>query len=325
MKRKAELEEKLAEQTKSREDFLFAHEIDTRKDAIDKETEAYTESLETRIKELENMLSKEGHIRQMAVDMINEKSEQFYNDLLNYTLTYTDRSRASFQQLWSDAYDAILKFAGGEIDVDLALMNILSSMRDAELELKNIENSLDSIKNATTKAKDEMLEYKDVVADTAADLKDMNNQSGNSGLRPLNGDAKLAVMRNALARGINAAEIIKLIKDAPPYHTGGIVEGTSSEHGEILAKLLSGEVVATENQARQFMEKTLPKLASSNVTNNNPTIAPVINLGDINISGNADQSVIDKLKAVQKDIADSVLKAVNNQTNIYNGGRVRFV
>lgn len=318
MKRKAELEEQLAEKSKDREDLLFDHEIDTRKDAIDKETEAYTESLETRIKELENILDKEGHIRQMAVDMINKKSEQFYNDLMDYTLTYTDKSRFEFQQLWDSAYSAILKYADGELNVDLALMNLIASMKVADEQLKNIENSINNIKHATDAAKQAMWDYNRVVGDTKAKLDEMGKVPT---ISVNNGDLKS--VDSLMSANDKYANYILKLKGVKPYHTGGIVEGVSTEHGEVLAKLLSGEVVATEGQARQFMEKTLPKLAGTTVNNNNASLAPVINMGDINISGNADQSIVDKLRSVQKDIVNDVFRVINNQKNIYNGGMIR--
>lgn len=324
LKRKAELEDQLAEKSKDREDFLFNHEIDTRKDAIDKETEAYTESLETRIKELENVLNKEGLIRQQAVDLINGKSEQFYNDLMNYTLTYTDMSRYELNKLWSDAYDAILKYAGGELDVDLALMNIIASMDNADKKLKDIEKSIENIKNATKDAQKAMLEYQEVVSDTQAKFKQMYDSPIGAGLpnSPVYTRSQVQMAMNP-NNGIGLLDLMKLVKEK--HHDGGIVGGNSSEHGEILAKLLKGEVVATEGQARQFMEKTLPKLSGNSITNNNSSLAPVINMGDIVINGDADNNAINKLKVMQKDITDSVLKAVNTQTSIFNGGRVRPV
>lgn len=323
MKRKAELEEKLTEEEQSRTDFLYDHEVDVRKKALDDELEDFEDQINTKIAEIENFLDKQGLIRQQAIDLINGKSEQFYNDLLDYTLTYTSTSKYELNQLWDSAYSAILKYADGELNVDLALMNLIASMKVADEQLKNIENSINNIKHATDAAKEAMYEFNKVTGDTVAKVHDLYSSPIGPGLpnSPLYNESQLYMRKQAVINGggMTVADIMKYIRG---YHTGGIVEGVSTEHGEVLAKLLSGEVVATEGQARQFMEKTLPKLAGTTV-NNNASLAPVINMGDINISGNADQSIVDKLRSVQKDIVNDVFRVINNQKNIYNGGMIR--
>lgn len=324
LKRKEELQKQYIEQSEKRDDFLYDHEVETRTKALEDEEEAFEDQINTQIKAIEDYLQHEGKIRSDAVDLINGKSQEFYNDLLNYTMDYTSTSRYEFDKLWSDAYDAILKYAGGELDVDLALMNIIASMDNADKKLKDIEKSIEDIKNATKDAKNAMLEYQEVVSDTQAKFKQMYDSPIGPGLpnSPVYTRSQVQMAMNP-NNGIGLLDLMKLVKEK--HHDGGIVGGNSSEHGEILAKLLKGEVVATEGQARQFMEKTLPKLSGNSITNNNSSLAPVINMGDIVINGNADNNAIDKLKAIQKDITNSVLKAVNTQTNIFNGGRVRPV
>lgn len=324
LKRKEELQKQYIEQSEKRDDFLYDHEVETRTKALEDEEEAFEDQINSQIKEIENYLQYEGKIRSDAVDLINGKSQEFYNDLLNYTMDYTSTSRYEFDKLWTDAYDAILKYAGGELDVDLALMNIIVSMDNADKKLKDIEKSIEDIKNATKDAQKAMLEYQEVVSDTQAKFKQMYDSPIGPGLpnSPVYTRSQVQMAMNP-NNGIGLLDLMKLVKEK--HHDGGIVGGNSSEHGEILAKLLKGEVVATEGQARQFMEKTLPKLSGNSITNNNSSLAPVINMGDIVINGDADNNAINKLKAIQKDITNSVLKAVNNQTSVFNGGRVRTI
>lgn len=129
MKRKAELEEQVAEQKSKRDDFLYDHEVDVRKDALDKEQELFEDQINTQIKAIEDYLDHEGVIRADAVDLINGKTQQFYDDLLNYTMNYTSKSRFEFDKLWNDAYDALLRYGNGVIDVDATLAFLIGKLQ----------------------------------------------------------------------------------------------------------------------------------------------------------------------------------------------------
>ena len=319
-KRKAELQQKLIEEEEKRTDLLADHETDIRKQALDDQAENFEQNIETQIKAIEDYLDHEGKIRADAIDLINGKSQDFYNDLLDYTMNYTSKSRTEFENLWNRAYDAIMKYAGGQLNVDLALANLIGQMELAEAQMKNIENQVNSLKNATTSYTNSaiagMNEYNKVLNETKAKMNDLQNTSWSTEAKdPRYYDTSYSKTYDDRIR-----------KYLGQYHDGGVVEGVTNKHGEVLAKLLKGEVVATEDQARNFMEHTLPKLTGgTSITNNNNnnSLAPVINMGDIVINGNADSSAIEKLKSIRDTIVNDVFKAVNEQTRIFNGGYAR--
>lgn len=347
MKRKAELEEQLAEKAKEREDFLYDHEVDVRKDAIDKEVEDFTEGLEVRIKEIEDMLQKEGFIRQQAVDLINSKSEQFYNDLLNYTMEYTTKSRFEFDKLWSDAYAALEKYGNGQIDVDRTLAYLIGRIADTENQINALDKAVNAAKSTadafTNGFKEGMEGVKKVTAEEIDAIKE--EISAMNGLAAASANALSAAsaanhnlpMTLAGARDFlysTAAAKKDTQHNAPmslyearrlmyeKHHTGGIAGGSAlTKNSEVLAKLLKGEVVVTTGQADNFMKNTLPKLAASTSISNQ--VAPTISIGDINIAGNADASTVEQLKNAQKEIVDNVFKTINSQKNIFNGNRLR--
>ena len=175
MKRKAELEEKLTEEEQSRADFLYDHEVDVRKKALDDELEDFEDQINTKIAAIQNYLDRTGRLRQDAVDLINGKSEQFYDDLLNYTLTYTDRSRASFQQLWDRAYDALIKYGNGQIDVDMTLAFLIGRIAQVENEMKILESQINSAKESADKFVDGFVDgMEDVNKVIAEDIEAMN-------------------------------------------------------------------------------------------------------------------------------------------------------
>ena len=95
----------------------------------------------------------------------------------------------------------------------------------------------------------------------------------------------------------------------PPYHDGGIVSYdnggnvgsfSSAQSGEVFAKLMSGEFVATDDMMKNFLNRTLPKISSTSSNNGNITISM-----PISIAGNLDRSVL-------PDMEKMVLKTVNN-------------
>lgn len=334
-KRKAELQQKLLDKQEEQTEFLYDHEVDLRKDALDKESESFEEQLESQIKIIDDYLDHEGKIREDAINLINGKSQQFYNDLLNYTMNYTKKSRAEFDNLWNSAYLAIERYANGQLNVDLALSNLIAQMAVAEQQTKDLENAMNSLKNATSSYTDsaihDMAEYNKVLNETKTNLAEIANKSNitydapiGAGLPNSPGYDEIQEFMKKLNKKQTVQHTYWSKPNLNTYHDGGVVEGITNPHGEVLAKLLKGEIVATEAQARNFMEHTLPKLtANSPVTNN--SVAPVINIGDIVVNGDADSSTIDKLKAVRESIVNDVFKVVNQQANVFNGRTLRSV
>ena len=253
-------------------------------------------------------------------------------------MNYTKKSRAEFDNLWNSAYLAIEKYAGGQLDVDLALANLIAQMAAAEQQTKDLEAAMNSLKNATssyaTSATNDMANFNKVLNETKTNMQALTNTSwSTTGQDPrYYNTGYTSTYNSAVSSGMSWSDYEEQMKKknmphwrTPKYHNGGIVEGIAQNpHGEVLAKLLKGEVVATADQARNFMENTLPKLtANAPITNN--SVAPVINIGDIVVNGDADSSTIDKLKAVRESIVNDVFKVVNQQTNIYNGRTLRSV
>lgn len=331
MKRKEELQDKLIEKQQDRTDFLYDHEVDVRKDALDKEQEDFEDNINTQIKAIEDYLKHEGWIRQQAVDLINGRTQSFYNDLYSYTLTYTDKSRFEFTKLWDDAYAALEKYGNGQIDVDLTLAFLIA-------QIANYENQIDSLDSKINETKNSINELGNAIVDNMTDAKKVTEEATQE-MALLAELAKAATLQTqnvtsaakgtpqwvtTLLAGSQLAREFIYKSKIPKYHEGGLVEHQGiTKNSEVFAKLMAGEVVITPAQAKNFMRNTLPKLVSANTINNQ--MSPSITIGDINISGNADASTVSQLKEVQKEIVESVFKTINSQKNIFNGGKIRTV
>lgn len=340
LKRKEELQKQYIEQSEKRDDFLYDHEVETRTKALEDEEEIFEDNINTQIKAIEDYLKHEGKIRQDAVDLINSKTQAFYNDLLDYTMNFTDKSRFEFDKLWADAYAALEKYSNGQINVDLALAFLIGKIQETENEIKALEEKLNSAKETATKFTDGVKSgMEDVIEVTAEAVEEVENLKdalndvkapqvdatpvSKPKPRPLSLEDWLAENGGAKKRVYGPITLEEYLAQNT-HHNGGIVGGSPlTKDSEVLAKLLAGEVVVTTAQASNFMKNTLPKLATANTVNNQ--MSPTITIGDINITGDADSSIISKLNQARQEIVDGVLKAVNNQTRIFNGGRVRTV
>lgn len=327
IRRRNELAEQLNKAETDRDKKVADRQVEIRKNALDKEAEIYENNINTQIKSIEDYLSKEGKIRQDALNLINGKTQEFYNDLLNYTVTYTETSEYQFNKLWNDAYDAIVRYGNGQLDVGYVLDYLSGQLNLMDAQIKTLEASATSAKNSLV----------DMANQASNAFSRLNNEidKSNLGVAGFKNTADIEYeLRNAIYAKNNSIKttqdieyemrnkVYDALKKLPKHHTGGIVGGSSSPHAEVLAKLLNGEVVVTEGQARTFMNNTLPKLSDASVTNNS-SVAPVINMGDIYIQGNADKSTITEIRKIQQSIVDDVFKEINQQTNIFNGGRIR--
>jgi len=332
MKRKAELQQKYNEQSEKRTDFLYDHEVDLRKDALDREEEAFEENINTQTKAIEDYLAHEGWIRAEAIDLINSKSQEFYDNLLNYTQQYTDMARWEFQNLWDSAYEALMKYGNGAIDVDYTLAYLAGRIAQIEAEMDALENQINNTKNAAQSFTDGFTEgMGDVVKVTEEAINKMAELNAAASTVSWSTQAKDpryydtsytdSYMKGTSSSSNHAywpmSDKLKALVNTK-YHDGGLVKNNGKLDGsEILAKLMTGEVVVTPDQANKFISDTLPKMVTSNSINNNN--APVVSIGDINIAGDATESTVTKIKQAQKEIVDNVFKVLNNQRRLYTG------
>jgi len=334
MKRKAELQQKFNEQSEKRTDFLYDHEVDLRKDALDREEKAFEENINTQTKAIEDYLAHEGWIRAEAIDLINSKSQEFYDNLLNYTQNYTDMAQWEFQNLWNSAYEALMKYGNGAIDVDYTLAYLAGRIAQMDAEMEALENQINNTKNAAQSFTDGFTDgMEGVVKVTEEAIKKMGElQNVNLENTSWSAQAKdpryydtgytNSYMGNSSSSSSSHAywpmsDKLKSLVNTK-YHDGGLVKNNGKLDGsEILAKLMTGEVVVTPDQANKFIGDTLPKMITSNSINNNN--APVVSIGDINIAGDATETTVTKIKQAQKEIVDNVFKVINNQRRLYTG------
>ena len=230
--RRLELEAELAKRQADLEDDRFNESIDRQKDLLDEDYEAYKKNIEDKIKELDDYLSRSGDIAQEAMELIQERSDEFYEELMNWNLTYGSGIAEDVISAWQGAITWIDTYAMGAVQAleatagaATAAGSALASMGEqAKSGLENYAAGLDALVEAIKR-------YRSIV------------------------------------QGIGSGSYHP---DAPvetPFHEGGTVGGVPRlPETEVYAKLLKGEHVSTEEQQVNFIRKTLPNLMASGVS-----------------------------------------------------------
>ena len=329
LKRKAELQQKYNEQSQKRTDFLYDHEVDVRKKALDEEEKSFEDKINSQIKSIEDYLDKEGKIREDAMNLINGKTEQFYNDLRDYTLTYTDMGEYSFNKLWTKAYEAMAKYGNGQIDIAATLAYLDSQIAQTEAQIKSLEAAAsaasNSTKNALNTVRESVEDLNHELSETVSLMNGVQNGVAFSpsfiGPLPQNGYYDKNKAYQSILDGKNTAQdYLRYLKNLPKFHDGGVVGG----NGEVMAKLMSGEVVSTQKQAEMFLTKTIPNLVGAGTRIVNKSNASTsFTLGDMIINGNADSSTVNALRKLKDEIAEAIFGKINSQVLLFNGGKIK--
>lgn len=316
-KKKAELEKELADKKSELDEFLYSHEVDSRKEALDKEEKLFEEKINNQLKAIEDYLSKEGLVRQDAMDLIDGRTDEFYNDLRNYATMYSDYTGEAFQRLWDKAYEYLEKYGNGQI-------NVCNTLNYLAGQIEYLTKYMTDLENQANKATEAM---KDLAA-TADGLKKVTTELENIGDAANNVDASASGHKywsdphlggtTSIYGPLTLEDWLKK-QNLKKYHTGGVVVGgleKSKGSAEVLAKLLKGEIVMSTAMQNNLVNQVLPSATKAGIeyAQNNMSSPVTITQGDIIIQGNADQSTIQRLKAMQDEFKRDIFAELNKST-----------
>lgn len=327
--KRLKLYEELSDAQAELDELNHEREISLQEKALDDEYERYEEQLNKQIKAIDDYLSKEGQIRQDAMALIDKKSQELYNRLLQYNRQYGDGVDQTITDAWNKAYAALGQYGGG-------VMSFLSQVNSV---LAGLDKQIDSLADAIGNAS----------ASTGGLSSGLGTAAGNAaGLA-----YALAVANQQLAnQNYLTAEQIALIKAerraelaekkyttpsttgdkniAMKYHTGGVVgeagygqryTGRSLKPDELLAVLQKGEVVMTqEHQAnltnfiKGAFETPVPEMVGVSRykaadVGGAGTVGQIV-MGDVVVNGNADSSTVDEIRKVQEKLVNRVFEKI---------------
>jgi len=147
----------LAESNKDLEDYLYEQSYDKQIAALEEEQERFEETIERRkelideqvakieaaIDEIEDYLDNERKIYEDACEMIDNDNGELYGNLWNYTYTYTTKTRAEFDKLWSDAQAAIQAYQGDNESLISVMENLQQKIYDTDSEISDLNTQID--------------------------------------------------------------------------------------------------------------------------------------------------------------------------------------
>ena len=272
--RRLELEAQLAEERKELEDYQFEQSIDAQKDALDEEYKNFEDFINAQIDALDDYLEREGEIVQEAMALIHGRTEEFYNELMEWNMTYGSGVAQDVVDAWQGAIAWIDTFAmQGATSVENfasraggAVSGMTAAVSQAAIDAQT------AITNATTG-------MNSAINTTYSKLRDL-------------------IGAWAFTNGLGAFNTYNTVQ---PYHDGGFAGGMPTlPESEVYAKLLKGEYVATEGDMYNFIHKTLPAIAGTSLDSRS--------IGNISI--NFDVENLDR--AAIPDVKNMVTKALND-------------
>ena len=158
--------DKLAESRTDMHDTLYEHEIEQRKEALDKLKEEQDEYYDNLIKEIQDYLSNEVQLYKDACAMIDNDSGDLYGKLLWYCQNYTTTTEAEFNHMWNSAQSALQQYntanlgtfellndlQGRIYEVDNAIDTIAQSISSYESAIDGVQGKLDNLSESAQKA-----------------------------------------------------------------------------------------------------------------------------------------------------------------------------
>ncbi len=297
VKERLELKEQLVEKELALSEFLSNKDIELKKDALDTEYENHEKLIGDKIQSIDDFLSKEGEIYKEAYALIDGRTEEFYNSLLNYTQTYTNMTMVEFTNMWDRAYQALLTYGNGQINIVGTLGNLQGQIAGLNMHIENMRNqaeaTISSLENMAKAFEKIALERNKV--DTS----------------PITFPSPKVTEWSGLSKPTQ-----DILRKLPKFHDGGKVEPFTSGYignNEVLAKLLTGEVVTTPKQGLSFLRNTLPNIVAGAMSTKDAQQSNIynINMPEITITGDATDSTVSKIKQTLNEYKENLFEEIN--------------
>lgn len=339
--------DKLAESRSDMLDTLYDHEIEIRKDALDKLKEEQDEYYDNLIDNIQDYLNNEVQLYKDACAMIDNDSGDLYGKLLWYCQNYTTTTEAEFNHMWNSAQSALQQYntanlgtfellndlQGRIYEVDNAIDTIAQSISSYESAIDGVQGKLDNLSQSAQKAisdiqaaanaEDEWVytwqgnDYKSWKANRDAAISDIIKQieSRYGGVFPASAATIYGAIRKYASGTNSAVGGLSLVGER-----GAELHVLNQGDGILNHRITQGLAALGANPA-QFIADAGKKLLSSLFGNSIKPSFEGIGLGsrnidsDINIviQGDATQSTVNALRAAADDIVNRATRNVMSQ------------
>lgn len=333
---KAELEEEMADLQKELADTQADYAMDTQKDSLDKMQEAYEKEKDKEIAILEESISSEQKLYEMAIAYIQSNWDTLYSELIAWNTEYGSVLNSEITTAWENCLAAAKRYG--------SYVSALSSI-DADIESASGSSGNNTIvggsgKYDTSSSREESIHA--IIKEMYANSRKHGSEDAAGQLylnrRNLTLGAMLAQYGITAVRGDDGVwyvnrvggELLYEKYKKYIYHKGGIVgdEGTLKEN-ELLAKLERGEVMVSNRgkgelfQLIEFMDLLSKKIDAAGfdsaprpvIDRERPDLSSItqnesIHFGDVYIYG-ADEKTVEKHREVNREFVNDVLRQMN--------------
>ncbi len=296
--KRKQLEQDLAKAKEDLANYQYDHSIDLAEKALDEELEIQKSKLEEEIEELDDTLSNEVTMRELANKRIEKSGEKLKNQLIKHAKEYGTFTIEEVTNAWDVAGEAVENFDSKQQGLLATLKEISQELINTQKNLKEIEKLSTGEYGAKIGAGTGTINREQSIAKMQANSEQWNQADPQKKQELAEENQKLGKALGLTYDESSGIWYYDKQKKLRVYHEGGVVGGTSyaTKSTEELAKLLKGELVITPPQADKVMDM---------ITNNsNSEISISI---PIVIEGNADSETVKALEKQMNKLADTVI------------------
>lgn len=269
---KAKLQEELSDKINDLADYQSDHAYDAASDMLDDMADSYEREKKKEIEILENSISSEEKLYQLAIERINNHWDTLYQDLINWNYEYGSVTNDEITSAWNNASAAVQQY-GGYLNAVLETQRQIAALEAASANPPSIDTDgknppVGKPGDYDTSGGATMDEIKRIVAQMKANSAQHGSEDAAGKLR-LNkanlalGEQLAKLIGCVVVRGDDGVWYLdrvggkRLYSTYPysTYHTGGVAgDNPTLKQNEIIAKLEKGEVIIPEKQQDNLYE-----------------------------------------------------------------------
>lgn len=253
---KSKLMEELADLNNDLAETQADHAYEVNSDALDAMADAYEKEKNKEIEILEDTISSEEKLYQLAIQRINNEWDTLYQDLINWNYQYGSSTESELVSAWNAASQAVQQY-GSYLNAVATTQSQLSAIDNA-----SSSNVIGTMGDYDTSGGATMSRVKEIVAQMKANSIQHGSEDDAGKLR-LNkenlrlGEELQGLIGRTVVRGNDGVWYLDKVGGAQlyatypysTYHTGGVVgDQATAEQDELFALLKKGEVVLNEPQ-----------------------------------------------------------------------------
>ena len=175
LKRRDELNEELNQARDELTELQYEREMELKEQQLENMYALEEEALDKEIEKIDTILGEEGTLREEAMQLIDGKSQAFYEQLLAYVSTYTTKSNAELQILWNNAYLALDKYTQGHYNT-MAVMNLLDwNISQTDQKIANMNTQISQTSSAIATVSSKISSLASAISDYARSLNEMTD------------------------------------------------------------------------------------------------------------------------------------------------------